>query len=89
MINHFNIAHCRLDIGQERQFPITGSNVSEIIGIPYIGRRLYFSLTNRNNRMENLSVLTDWLISMEDTGDFKKLFLWCTLLAGDFDINVN
>ncbi|RVW60029.1 hypothetical protein CK203_089499 [Vitis vinifera] len=59
--------------------------------------------------MENLSDLRDRLISMEDMGEFKKLFiffscatllaptskldgsheLWCTLLAGDFDINVN
>ncbi|KAL6334281.1 hypothetical protein AAG906_014681 [Vitis piasezkii] len=62
-----------------------------------------------NNRMENLSILRDRLISMEEMGDFKKLFiffscvtllaptskldgsheLWCTLLAKDFDINVN
>ena len=59
--------------------------------------------------MENLSILRDRLISMEDMGDFKKLFiffscatflaptsklygsheLWYTLLARDFDINVN
>ena len=65
--------------------------------------------TNRNNRMENLSILRDRLISMEDMGDFKKLFIFfscatllaltskldgshelrCTLLARNFDINVN
>eukprot|EP00261_Vitis_vinifera_P029323 XP_010663855.2 PREDICTED: uncharacterized protein LOC104882296 isoform X1 [Vitis vinifera] len=109
IITHFNIAHCRLDIGQERQFPITCSDVGEILGIPYIGRRLLLSPTNRNNRMENLSDLRDRLILMEDMAEFKKLFiffscatllaptskldssheLWCTLLAGDFDINVN
>ncbi|KAL6314436.1 hypothetical protein AAG906_025921 [Vitis piasezkii] len=109
IITHFNIAHCRLDIGQERQFPITCSDVGEILGIPYIGRRLLLSPTNRNNRMENLSDLRDRLILMEDMAEFKKLFiffscatllaptskldgsheLWCTLLVGDFDINVN
>ena len=109
MISHFNIAHYRLDIGQERQFTITCSDVGEVLGIPYIGRRLLLSPTNRNNMMENLSILRDRLISMEDMGDFKKLFiffscatflaptsklygsheLWYTLLARDFDINVN
>ena len=58
--------------------------------------------------MENLSDLKDRLISMEDMGEFKKLFIFfscatllaptskldgshelCTLLVGDFDINVN
>ncbi|RVW79735.1 hypothetical protein CK203_042352 [Vitis vinifera] len=81
----------------------------EILGIPYIGRRLLLSPTNRNDKMENLSDLRDRLILMEDMAEFKKLFiffscatllaptskldgsheLWCTLLAGDFDINVN
>ena len=82
MINHFNIAYCRLDIGQERQFSITCYDVSEILRIPFVGRRLLLSPTNRNNRMENLSVLRDRLISMENMGDFKKLFIFfsCTTL---------
>ncbi|KAL6348725.1 hypothetical protein AAG906_019461 [Vitis piasezkii] len=49
--------------------------------------------------MENLSILRDRLISMEDMGDFKNCLssshldgsheLRCTLLARNFDINVN
>ena len=89
MINHFNIAHCRLYIGQERQLPITCSDVGEILGILYIGRRLLLSPTNRNNRMENLSVLRDRLSSMEDMDDFKKivyLLLMCYISCFNIDV---
>ena len=91
MINYFNIAHCKLDIGShsrldigfERQFLITCVEVGDILGIPYEGRRLLVAPSSMSIKIESLSVLRARLISVEDM-EFKKLFIFfsCpTLLA--------
>ena len=104
MINHFNIAHCILDIGSERQFPITCIGVGEILEIPYIGRKLLVASTSRSMKIESLSRVRNRLVSMEDIELFNFFScaillaptlnvngsheFWCTLLAADFDIYI-
>ena len=51
----------RLDIGSERQFPITYVDVSKILGIHYIGRRLLITSGSGSIKIESLSRLKNRL----------------------------
>lgn len=52
MIQHFTIAHYKLDVGLDHHFPIT--DVGEVIDILCVQRRFNVGPNNRNNKMDYL-----------------------------------